>query len=239
MEATRTAGGTGPGVIAPDGSPVEFYSLLAAEDEPEIVAEAMGEHGSILELGSGPGRLTHALVDLGYEVVAVDESAAMLERVCGAERVCARIETLELGRRFDCVLLGSFLVNTPDAGQRAALLAACRRHVRDDGCVLVEWQPAQVQDSFEVGEGGTLRGIRVTLLALEHPAPGFAAVTMQYQAAGQTWTQSLVSQRLTDEDLRACLAQAGLRPDRYLTEDETWLRAVPDTGPPRQRSAEE
>src|ERR1022692_3214830 len=95
MDLPRAGRGTGPGVIAPDGSPVEFYALMAAEDEPEIVAEAIGDHGSILELGSGPGRMTNALVDDGYEVVAVDECAEMLARVHGAERVCARIETLD------------------------------------------------------------------------------------------------------------------------------------------------
>jgi hypothetical protein len=97
-------------------------------------------------LSWGPGRLTHALAGLGYEVVAADEPAAMPGRVRGAGRACARIGTLDPGRRLGCVLLGSFLVNTPDAGRRAALLAACRRHVRDGGCVLVEWRQAQARD---------------------------------------------------------------------------------------------
>ncbi len=188
MVKQRTDRGTGPGAIAPDGSPVEFYALLAPQDEPDIVADAMGDHGSILELGSGPGRLTRALIAAGYEVVAVDESAEMLKRIPGARRVCARIETLMLDQRFDCVLLPSFLINTPDAGQRAAFLATCRRHVRDDGCVLVEWQPAQVQDSFAAGQGRTVRGIRVIMV---------------------------------------CLADAGLVLDGYLTDDRTWVRAVP------------
>jgi len=227
MDLSRTDRGTGPGVIAPDGSPVEFYALLAAEDEVDTVADAIGDHGSILELGSGPGRVTHALIDSGYEVVAVDESAAMLERVRGAHRVCARIENLELGRRFDCVMLPSFLINTPDSGQRAAFLATCRRHVRDDGCVLIEWQPAGAQDSFQAGLGQTLRGIKVTMIALDRPAPELAALTMEFQAAGQTWTQSVVSRRLTDDDLAGSLAEAGLALDSYLTEDRTWLRAVP------------
>jgi SAM-dependent methyltransferase len=227
MDLPRAGRGTGPGVIAPDGSPVEFYALMAAEDEPEIVAEAVGEHGSILELGSGPGRITNALADYGYEVVAVDECAEMLARVHGAERVCARIETLALDRRFDCVILPSFLINTPDADQRAAFLATCRRHVRTDGCVLIEWQPAQEQDSFQAGEGRTLRGIKVTMVGLEHPAPDLATTTMQYQAIGQTWTQSFTSRRLTEEDLTASLSEADLALDRYLTEDLTWLRAIP------------
>ncbi len=227
MVKQRTDRGTGPGAIAPDGSPVEFYALLAPQDEPDIVADAMGDHGSILELGSGPGRLTRALIAAGYEVVAVDESAEMLKRIPGARRVCARIETLMLDQRFDCVLLPSFLINTPDAGQRAAFLATCRRHVRDDGCVLVEWQPAQVQDSFAAGQGRTVRGIRVIMVSLAFPAPDLAALTMQYQGAGHTWTQSFMSRRLTEDDLAGCLADAGLVLDGYLTDDRTWVRAVP------------
>jgi hypothetical protein len=54
---------------------------------------------------------------------------------------------------------------------------------------------------------------------------------MQYQAIGLTWTQSFTSRRLTEEDLTASLDQADLALDRYLTEDLTWLRAVPRPGP--------
>jgi hypothetical protein len=37
----------------------------------------------------------------------------------------------------------------------------------------------------------------------------------------------LGARRLDDADLRAVLDEAGLRLDRYLTEDRGWLRAVP------------
>jgi ubiquinone/menaquinone biosynthesis C-methylase UbiE len=89
--------------------------------EPEIVHAAVPAGASILELGAGTGRVTHRLVALGHPVVAVDESAEMLARIRGAETVRARIEELDLGRRFDAVLLASFLVNTADHGLRAAL----------------------------------------------------------------------------------------------------------------------
>jgi SAM-dependent methyltransferase len=50
---------------------------------------------SILELGSGAGRVTHPLVELGYAVTAVDESAEMLARVRGARTVRSTIERLD------------------------------------------------------------------------------------------------------------------------------------------------
>jgi hypothetical protein len=42
------------------------------------------------------------------------------------------------------------------------------------------------------------------------------------------WTQTFTSRRLDDAELAAVLADAGLRLDRYLTGDGTWLRAVPE-----------
>ncbi|SEP52108.1 hypothetical protein SAMN04489732_118204 [Amycolatopsis saalfeldensis] len=70
---------------------------------------------------------------LGHRVVAVDDSPEMLAHVRGAETVCARIGDLRLGRRFDVVLLGSHLLNTPDPAQARALLATARRRGRRPG----------------------------------------------------------------------------------------------------------
>src|SRR5712691_871386 len=97
--------GTGPGVITPDGCAVDFYARMTAMGEPEIVHDAAGPGASILELGCGAGQITHPLAALGHPVVAVDESPEVRAHVRGAETVCARIEDLALGRRFDVVLL--------------------------------------------------------------------------------------------------------------------------------------
>ncbi len=142
--------GTGPGVITPDGCAVDFYAQMAAMGEPAIVHEAIGPGAAVLELGSGTGRITHPLAGLGHPVVAVDESPEMLAHVHGAQTVCARIEDLELGRRFDAVLLASHLINTDDVTTRTALLDACRRHVSDDGCVVVQMHaPAWFETATE------------------------------------------------------------------------------------------
>ena len=120
----RTDRGSGPGAITPDGCAVDLYALLPPMGEPELVHAAIPAGASILELGAGAGRMTARLVELGHPVVAVDESAEMLAHVRGAETVRARIQDLELGRRFDAVLLASFLVNTPDRALRGAFLRA-------------------------------------------------------------------------------------------------------------------
>jgi SAM-dependent methyltransferase len=218
--------GTGPGAITPDGCSVELYALLPAMGEPEVVHAAVPAEASILELGAGAGRVTHRLVGLGHPVVAVDESAEMLARIRGVETVRARIQDLDLRRRFDVVLLGSFLVNTPDRGLRRRFLSACREHVRDDGCVLVQRHEPTWFDEAAEGER-TSGGITFRLRDVTRPGPGLLAATVEYQVDEHVWTQSFTAERLDDELLAAALDEAGLAVDAYLTGDGSWVRAVP------------
>ena len=216
----------GPGVITPDGCSVELYALLPPMGEPEVVHAAVPPGTSILELGAGAGRMTHRLVELGHPVVAVDESGEMLARVRGAETVEARIEGLDLGRQFDAVLLASFLVNTDDDDLRGRFLAACRNHVRDDGCVLVQRHPPAWFDQAAEGER-TSAGITFRLRDLSRPGPGLLSATVEYQAGERVWTQWFTARRLDDGALAAALAEAGLAVDAYLTGDGSWVRALP------------
>ena len=221
--------GTGPGSITPDGSPVEFYTLLRPRGEAEIVAQVTPPGGSVLELGSGVGRVTHALLERGFEVVAVDESAEMLAHVRGAETVRGRIQDLRLERRFDAVMLASYLVNTADEDSRRALLSACARHVAPGGAVLIQWRPPDRHDAQQVGTGRTDGDITITLAAREEVGAGLFRSTMRYSHGDRVWTQSFTSRRLGDDDLRAALAESGLHLDRFLTDDHEWVLAVPAT----------
>src|SRR5688500_17840198 len=114
--------------VAPDGSPIEMYTRMPTFGEPEIVHAAIPAGAAILELGSGAGRMTHRLLELGHPVTAVDNSPEMLTHVRGAETVLSDIEELDLGRRFACVLMASHLIDEPEE-LRTALLATCARHV--------------------------------------------------------------------------------------------------------------
>jgi SAM-dependent methyltransferase len=224
---TEAAGsyGTGPGVITPDGCAVDFYALMPAYGEPAIVHDAAGPGASILELGCGAGRVTHPLTALGHPVVAVDESPEMLAHVRGAETVCARIQGLSLGRRFGAVLLGSHLINA-DTGTRSAFLDACRRHVADDGCVIVQQHaPDWFRAAAETEE--VRDGVIYRLRDVSRPAPNLLTATVEYVASDRAWTQTFTTTRLDEAELAAALAAAGLRLDRYLTEDRSWFRAVP------------
>ncbi|MEW9550907.1 class I SAM-dependent methyltransferase [Nonomuraea sp. NPDC050783] len=226
--------GTGPGPITPDGSPVEFYRHLGAGAEPDVIAGATPPGGTVLELGSGVGRVTHPLVERGFRVVAVDESPEMLACVRGAETVLARVEELRLERRFDTVVLASQFVNTVDDGVRRALLETCARHVAPGGSVLLQWVPAEGHDRWHVGTGRADGDVTITMAAVEQVSPGIFEATMRYTYGGDSggtkvWTQSFSSRRLTDDELAAELAAVGLRLERFLTEDRTWAEARPLT----------
>ena len=206
---------------------MDFYARMTARGEPEIVHDAAGPGAWILELGCGTGRITHPLVALGHPVVALDESPEMLAHVRGAETMCARIEDLALGRRFDVVLLASHLINTYDIPTRTAFLAASRRHVADDGGVIIQQHApgwfAAAADAENVRDGIIFR-----MRDVSRPAPDLVSATVEYVDGNQVWTQTFTARRLDDAELAAVLADAGLRLDRYLTDDHSWLRAVPE-----------
>ena len=226
MPTARRSTATGPGPIAPDGCAVEFYALISDRGESRIVHEATSPGASILELGCGAGRVTRPLTGLGHVVVAVDESPDMLARIDSAETVCSSIEDLALGRRFDAVLLSSNLINVPDDDTRAAMLATCRAHVADSGCVIVQQHPPAWFDNAADRER-TQDGIVLRLRDLTRPAPDLFSGTAEYVAGDRRWTQTFTAKRLTEPVLTTSLAAAGLRLDRYLTPDQGWFRALP------------
>lgn len=204
---------------APDGSPVELYALLPELGEGDVVAQVVPAGASILELGCGTGRMTRQLVRRGYRVTAVDESPEMLARVRDAETVCTEIEELDLGLRFDAVLLASNLVNAlPE--QRRAFLETCRRH---GDVVIVEGLPLGWSPHDGESEMGDVR----TRLHVDRVEDGVVHGEIDYAAGSQTWRHAFAMRVFADEDeLRAALAEAGFRLGEWL--DERWFTARGD-----------
>ncbi|MGH2451524.1 MAG: class I SAM-dependent methyltransferase [Candidatus Limnocylindria bacterium] len=204
---------------APDGSPLELYRLLPPGREPDLIASAIPPPARLLELGSGPGRVTHALLERGYEVVAVDESAEMLAHVRGARTVRSRIEDLDLGELFDGVLLMSHLVNQPERAARSALLSACRRHLRPGGRVLVERLDPRLAER-EPGE--TVMGdVRIRLADARREADRLYG-TVEYDAGERgRFTHSFAAFILDDATFAEDLADAGLMLAGWLDERRT------------------
>ncbi|MFE5399022.1 class I SAM-dependent methyltransferase [Streptomyces sp. NPDC056568] len=218
--------GTGPGAITPDGCAVELYSRLPAGAEPDVIAAAVPEGAHILELGSGVGRMTHPLLDRGFRVTAVDESAEMLEHVRGTRTICSPIEDLDLGERFDVVLLASFLVHAGDAEVRRGLLRTCVRHVAEGGCVLIQREGADYHTDLP-RERVDLSGFTVRIVSSEPVGDGVHSVRAEYEFPDAVWTQTFRARPMTGEQFERALGEAGLRVDRQLTEDGTWVRALP------------
>ena len=80
--------------IAPDGSPVAVYLALPAAVDIARIRSVLPTGASVLDLGSGPGRIAAPLVAAGHTVTAVDDSPAMLAHVIGAETVLGDVWSL-------------------------------------------------------------------------------------------------------------------------------------------------
>ncbi|MEV6484207.1 class I SAM-dependent methyltransferase [Streptomyces sp. NPDC051576] len=218
--------GTGPGAITPDGCAVELYSRLPVGAEPDIVAAAVPAGARILELGSGVGRMTHPLLERGFTITAVDESAEMLERVQGARTICSPIEDLDLGETFDVVMLASFLVHAGDVEVRRGLLRTCVRHVAAGGCVLIQREGENYHSDLP-RERVDPSGFTVRMVSAEPVGDGVNSVHAEYVFPDAVWTQTFLARPLTKEQFEEALAETGLKVDSYLTPDRVWVRAVP------------
>lgn len=208
--------------VAPDGSPVAVYLVMPAGDTPEIIDSALRPHSTILELGSGPGRITHPLLSLGHEVVAVDDSAEMLEHIRGAETILADLFTLELDRTFDAVVAGSHLINSPDRDRRLQLLDVCARHVRVDGVVLIERYPPEWAASPQPSRS-TLGEVHIAFEPL-HADDGNFRGRVTYELGDRQWVQEFDGADLGEDALRSEAGEAGLRWSGWLDEPQTWAR---------------
>ncbi len=110
--------------------------------EAEFVA---GFHPwSVLDAGCGTGRVARELARRGIDVVGVDVDASM---IATARRLAPELEweladlaAVDLGRRFDVVVMAGNVPHfTPD-GTRAALVAGCARHIAATGILVAGFQ---------------------------------------------------------------------------------------------------
>jgi SAM-dependent methyltransferase len=205
---------------------VELYRLLEAADEPELIDREIPEDAEILELGAGSGRITRPLIALGRRVVAVDFNPEMLALIEGAETIEARIEDLDLGRTFGGVLLMSNLINQRDREERLALLRAIQRHLGPHAVALIErYDPEAGEDPTPTEH----ERYGITIRAFDIRREGkLLYQKIEYDAGARgRWMVDLEGARiLSDDEILADLAAAGLRLLRWIDERHRWLAAA-------------
>lgn len=215
------------GDVTEDGCPVEVYRRLPAMGEPELVRAVAGAGARILELGAGCGRIADPLVELGHAVVAVDNSPDMLALVRRAQPHLGEIEGLELGERFDAVLLASHLINSPETATRLAFLETASRHVRSGGRLILQWHPPEWFDGLEVGRSyvGTA-GPFTTVLMVSGMDGGLLTAAVTYEDGPERWTQEFRARRVTLDDLSGELRRTGFHAPGTVHGQPGWLTAV-------------
>lgn len=213
--------------VTRDGCPVELYRRLPYLGEVARFAALLRPGATVLELGCGTGRMTRALLEAGARVTAVDNSPEMLQTVPeAAERVESDIEALDLGRRFDVVLLASFLVNVPDAQARDALLAACRRHVAEGGSLVFQRHDPEWVLAQPAGPLGAVGEVAMHLESVSREGE-LAQMCLRYEHAGGVWRHRFGVRALGDEALAACLRANGFTRLEWLDARRTWGAARP------------
>jgi hypothetical protein len=169
----------------------------------------------------GAGRLVLALAELGFTLEPVIQAAieAALPPI--------ELDAIDLGIRFDLVVVGSHLVNLPDDHARAAFLRLGARHVAAaGGTVLIEHHPldwATTAGPTPATAGGSQPG-----MVDVRRDPPFVSAFSVFDVGGRVVRQPFTARVLSDEELAAAVAAAGLQVRKRL--GPTWLEASPGAG---------
>lgn len=105
---------------------------------------AAGQPYSVLDAGCGTGRMAIELARRGAEVVGVDLDEVMLTQArAKAPQLDWRLgdlATIELGRRFDCVVLAGNVMIYLTPGSEAATLENMARHLISGGLLVAAFE---------------------------------------------------------------------------------------------------
>ena len=183
---------------------------------------------ALLRGSAGAGRVRLALAELGVSTRTLHQA------VVDPALTIADADALDVGRLYVVVILGSHFMNSPDEALRRALLRAAGRHLVGDCDVLVEhhpidWLETVAPTSPTPGADVGMEDVRVE--------PPFVSAVSTYDSGGRYARVPFTAQVLSEAELEAELAAAGLFLRRRLS--PTWLVAGPieprtwsDTQPP-------
>lgn len=202
--------------LNPDKGFAELYAQLPdATDLWPWLELARDAKPPVLYLGIGTGRLAVPLHAAGIELVGVDSHPGMLDRLRrrlpDTELINARIEALDVGRRFDLVIAPSNILYLVEGLRRAA------GHLDTSGALMIEltnphWLRAGAGDGVRVkafdGNGAWLE-VDYTL------------------ADGRIITQQAEVAIVWPEEIENWLAAAGLRLRRMFGQQDHDLTSSP------------
>ncbi|WP_327327210.1 class I SAM-dependent methyltransferase [Streptomyces sp. NBC_01210] len=172
-DALRT--GRGPLFLRrPDGwlLPLEVERWCAAPDAADLtVLERC--RGAVLDIGCGPGRLVAALAELGRPTLGIDvspEAVARTVRTGGSALHRSVFDPLPREGSWGTALLIDG--NIGIGGDPRALLARVSRLIAEDGVLLVETNPLDVDERVQVRvfDGGSAQGSAFPWARLGTPA---------------------------------------------------------------------
>jgi hypothetical protein len=150
---------------------------------------------------AGAGRICAALLDLGISLSGVRQA------VIEADTPIDDLAAIELGTRFDLVVLGSHLVNLPDDDRRAAFLRLAARHAASGGGVLIEHHPI---DWAETAEPTTpTPGADIGMEDVRRHPPFVSAVST-FDIGGRYVRQPFTARVLSEAELAEALGACGL-----------------------------
>lgn len=168
--------------------------------------------GPVLEIGAGTGRITAALTRAGFEVWAVDSSAAMLDRarrrLAGDQRahlVESSLEQLSLDRHFATALLPlNTLWHFATAEQQLEALRRLRTHLTDGALLVIDTSnPLALADRAANGASrlrfrGTCQGqpLVISSAAWDDEAQQTLTLALQYDTVRPDGLVSRVSSTL-------------------------------------------
>jgi len=123
-----------------------WAQLAAAGHNPHGEADLVMSYrpGSVLDGGCGTGRVAIELARRGVEVLGVDADPDMIAaaRAKAPDLSWIAVDLADLAHddRFDVVVLAGNVVPYVAADRRAAMVAACARHLRPGGRLLAGFQ---------------------------------------------------------------------------------------------------
>ena len=112
--------------------------------EADFVEGLVSPPASILDAGCGTGRVAIELARRGFDVVGVDLDADMLAqartKAPGLPWVHADLVTVDVGRRFDVVVLAGNVMIFLAPGTEAAVVANLARHLAPGAALVAGFQ---------------------------------------------------------------------------------------------------